>query len=161
MKIQLDHKIEIEVKEGNKVKEKLTIFYREFTQAEKKEQDGVRKQFLSINKQAQKLNRKQASLSKKAELYELSGEYDKALEMVNKKEVLEDELEVLIDELNEIGGGDTDDFIEKTSEKRFHTLVSGKDKDALLAYAEIKSFSQLMASLDEAKRELEKKPSGE
>lgn len=161
MKIQLDHKIEIEVKEGNKTKEKLTIFYREFTQAEKKEQDGIKKQFFAINKKAQKLARKQDSLNKKAQLLELNEEYEKALEAIDKKDELEDELETLLEELTVISGDDPEAFAEKTAQRRFETLVSGKDKDALLVYAEIKSYAQLMQSLDEAKRELEKKPSGE
>ena len=161
MKIQLDHKIVIQVKEGNKTKEELTIFYREFTQAEKKKQEVLKKQFEKIFKKAQKIGKKESALDKKAELYELSGEYEKALKSINDKDKLEDELEKLMDELDELGGGDQEAFAEKTAKYRFDILVSGKDKDKLLGYAEIKGYAQLLRGLDVAKAELEKKPSGE
>lgn len=161
MKIQLDYKIDIEVKESNKTKERLSVFYREFTQAEKKEHEGIKKQFERIFKKAQKIGKKQAALEKKAELYELNSDYEKALKAVNEKENLDDELEVLLDELEEIGGGDQEAFTEKAAEDRFEKLVSGEDKDKLSVYADIKGYSALMRGLDVAKVELEKKQSGE
>lgn len=161
MKIQLDYKIDIEVKESNKTKEKLSVFFREFTQAEKKEHDGVKKQFEKIFKKAQKIGKKQSSLEKKAELHELNNDYEKALKAVNEKEILDDELEVLIDELEEIGGGDQEAFAEKTAEDRFEKLVSGDGKDKLAEHAKANGYVKIMHLLDVAKAELEKKQSGE
>jgi hypothetical protein len=161
MKVQLDHKIVVVINEGDKVKEKLTVFFREFTRSEKKEQEALTNQFKGISKKAQKLSRKQLSLGTKARLLELDGEYREAIKTVEDSEKIEDELEVLLEELTELGGGDIEYFNERTAERRFNTLVSGKDKDALLGYAEIKGFSTIMSLLDNEKRELEKKQSGE
>ena len=161
MKIQLDYKIDIEVKESNKLKEKLTIFFREFTQAEKKQHEVLRKKFEKIFKKAQKIGKKQSALEKKAELFELNENYEKALKCIEDKDKLDDELEELMDELDEIGGGNQEDFAEKTAEDRFEKLVSGKDKEKLETYAQIKGYVALMRDLDLAKSELEKKQSGE
>ena len=161
MKILLDYKIDIEVREANKVKEKLAVFFREFTQAEKKEHDVLRKKFEKIFKKVQKIGKKEASLAKQAELHELNGDFKKALEVISDKSKLEDELEVLIDELNEIGGGDKEAFSENTALDRFETLVSGDGKAKLEEYAKIKGYAAIMRDLDVAKVELEKKQSGE
>ena len=161
MKIQLDYKIDIEVQEGGKAKEKLSIFLREFTQKEKKENDVLRKRFEKIFKKAQKIGKKQNTLNEKTELYKLSNENLKALKSIEENEALEDELDDLMQELDEIGGGNQDEFAEKTAQARFETLVSGKDKEKLEVYAEIKGYQALLRDLDKAKVELEKKQSGE
>jgi len=161
MKINLDYKIEIEVKEGNKTKEKLSIFLREFTKAEKKEHEEIKDKFSKIFKKANKISKKQTVLSKKAELNEMSGEYQKSLFYIEKVEKLDDELDELISELDEIGGGNQDAFTEKVAKERFETLVSGKDVEKLKKYAEIKGYASLMRELDLAKSELEKKQLGE
>ena len=161
MKIQLDYKIDIEVQEGGKAKEKLSIFLREFTQKEKKENDVLRKRFEKIFKKAQKIGKKQNTLNEKTELYKLSSENLKALKSIEENEALEDELDDLMQELDEIGGGNQDEFAEKTAQARFETLVSGKDKEKLEVYAEIKGYQALLRDLDKAKVELEKKQSGE
>lgn len=161
MKIQLDYKIDIEIQEGGKAKEKLSIFVREFTQKEKKENDVLRKRFEKIFKKAQKIGKKQNTLNEKTELYKLSSENLKALKSIEENEALEDELDDLMQELDEIGGGNQDEFAEKTAQARFETLVSGKDKEKLEVYAEIKGYQALLRDLDKAKVELEKKQSGE
>jgi len=161
MKIQLDYKIDIEIQEGGKAKEKLSIFLREFTQKEKKENDVLRKRFEKIFKKAQKIGKKQNTLNEKTELYKLSSENLKALKSIEENEALEDELDDLMQELDEIGGGNQDEFAEKTAQARFETLVSGKDKEKLEVYAEIKGYQALLRDLDKAKVELEKKQSGE
>ena len=161
MKIQLDYKIDIEIQEGGKAKEKLSIFLREFTQKEKKENDVLRKRFEKIFKKAQKIGKKQNTLNEKTELYKLSNENLKALKSIEENEALEDELDDLMQELDEIGGGNQDEFAEKTAQARFETLVSGKDKEKLEVYAEIKGYQALLRDLDKAKVELEKKQSGE
>ena len=161
MKIQLDYKIDIEIQEGGKAKEKLSIFLREFTQKEKKENDVLRKRFEKIFKKAQKIGKKQNTLNEKTELYKLSNENLKALKSIEENEALEDELDDLMQELDEIGGGNQDEFAEKTAQARFETLVSGKDKEKLEVYAEIKGYQALLRDSDKAKVELEKKQSGE
>ena len=161
MKIQLDYKIKIVVKEGDETKEELTIFYREFTRAEKKEHEELKKQFLDIFKKAQKIDKKQAVFSKKAELHELNGEYDKALKCIESKEKLDKEIDKLDKELNDIGGDNQDAFAETSAKDRFTALVSGIDAKKLEVYADIKGYVALMRELDIAKRELEKKQSGE
>ena len=161
MKILLDYKIDIEVRESNKIKEKLTVFYREFTQAEKKEHDVLKKKFEKIFKKAQKIGKKEASLTKQAELYELNGDYEKALKALASKSNLDDELETLMDELEDIGGEDQEAFAENTAMNRFETIVSGDGKNKLMEYAVIKGYVSIMRDLDVAKKELEKKQSGE
>jgi tetratricopeptide (TPR) repeat protein len=161
MKIQLDYKIDIEIVEGDKTKESLVIALREFTKDEKKEFEEMRKQFEQIFKKGQKLINKQMSLKKKTSLYEANGNFDKALEAIEENQKLDDELEVLIEKLSEIGGGDQDAFAEKVAKTRFEKLVSGSDKTKLEAYANIKGYTQMMKLLDSAKSDLEKKQSGE
>jgi len=161
MKIQLDYKIDIEVRENNKVKDKLSVFYREFTKSEKKEHEEMKKRFSKIFKKAQKIGKEQASLDKRAQLHELNGDYEKSLKCIEKKDKLEEDLDVLLEELDEIGGGNQDEFAENTAKERFFTLVSGKDAEKLQQYAEIKGYAALMRDLDIAKSELEKKLSGE
>ena len=161
MKIQLDYEIKIEVKEGNKTKENLKVFFREFTQAEKKEHDSLSKQFEKIFKKAQKIGKKEALLSKQAELFELAGDYEKSLKVLDSKSILDDELEKLIDEVEAIGGEDKEEFAEKAAKDRFNKIVSGDDKEKLREYAVVKSYVSIMRDLDIAKRELEKKQYGE
>lgn len=161
MKIQLDYKIDIEVKEGGKNKEKLSIFLREFTRAEKKENDVLKKRFEKIFKKAQKIGKKQSVLDEKFSIYKASEDNEKALKALEDKETLEDELEELMEELNEIGGGNQDEFAEKTAQDRFDKIVSGEDKEKLEVYAEIKGYQIILRDLDKAKIELEKKQSGE
>lgn len=161
MKILLDYKIEIVVKKGDKVQEQLSVFYREFTQAEKKEQEVQKKQFEKIFKKIQKIGRKDAALDKKAELYQLNGDIEKALKAIDDKEALAEEIDELQDELEAIGGEDQQAYAESIAKNRFDTLVSGKDLEKLVGYAETKGYISMMRSLDVAKVELEKKPDGE
>jgi len=161
MKIQLDYKIDIDVREGNKSKEKLSIFFREPTRDEKLKQKTLEKKFVDIYKKAQKNINKQHSLEKKAELYELNSDYDKSLRAIEEKETLEEKAESLFEELEEIGGEDQDAFAEEIAKQRYEMLVSGKDKEKLEVYAEVKGYVALMRDLDVAKAELEKKQSGE
>jgi len=161
MKIQLNYKIDIEVKESNKTKEKLSIFFREFTLDEKAKQKLKEKQFVDIFKKVQKIINKQNTLGKKAELYELAGKYESSLSVLEKKEKLEEEADALFSNLEEIGGEDQDAFAEELSKNRFNMLISGKDKEKLETYAEIKGYAALMRDLDIAKVELEKKQFGE
>ena len=161
MKIQLDYKIDIEVRESNKSKEKLSIFFREFTRDEKLKQKTTEKKFLDIFKKAQKIIKKQSTLEKKAELFELNGDYEKSLKALDEKDALDVKEEEIFAELEEIGGEDQEAFSEELAKSRFEMLVSGKDKDKLKSYAEIKGYVSLMHDLDVAKVELEKKQSGE
>jgi len=161
MKIQLDYKIDIEVRENNKVKDRLSVFYREFTKSEKKEHEDMKKRFSKIFKKAQKIGKEQSSLEKRAHLHELNGDYEKSLKCIEKKDKLDEELDYLLEELDDIGGGNQDEFAENTAKERFLTLVSGKDAEKLQQYAEIKGYASLMRELDTAKAELEKKQSGE
>ena len=161
MKINLDYELKIDVRENNKTKEKLVIFYREFTKAEKKEQKEMQDAFSKILKKLQKISQKDALLSKKAHLYELSGEFKKSLDCLDKKEKLSDELESLSAELDVLGGENKDEFTENTSKERFEKQVSGSGKEKLKVYAEIKGYTQIIKELDIAKAELEKKQSGE
>lgn len=157
MKIQLDYKIIIEVKEGDKLKEKLEIFYREFTQAEKKKNEVIQKKFEKIFKKVQKIGNKQVTLNTKANLYELNKEFGRAIKTLTQRDALESEIDKLMKELKEIGGDDHLAFAEKSAKDRFEVLVSGPGKDKLIPYAEIKGYAELMRDLDLAKIELEKK----
>ena len=161
MKIQLDYKIDIDVREGNKSKEKLSVFFREFTPEEKAQQKVLEKKFVDIYKKVQKIAKKQASYEKKASLLELNAEYDKSIQTLNEIETLEAEAENLIEKLEEIGGEDQEAFAEELAKNRFEVQVSGKDKEKLETYASIKGYVALMHDLDVAKVELEKKQSVE
>ena len=131
MKLSLDYKIDVEVKEGNKSKEKLTVFLREFTREEKKDFTSIQKKFRDIFNAAQKISKKQIVLDKKAELFQLDGQFDKALEAICEKEKLDKEAENLQDDLVEIGGEDQIEFAEETAKKRFGMLVGGAGKEKL------------------------------
>lgn len=161
MKIQLNYKIDIDILEGNKKKDKLTIFYREFTKDEKAKQKQLEKKFIDIFKKAQKIVKKQAALEKKAELYELNSEYDKSIKAIDTKEDFEEKAQELFDELEAIGGEDQDAFAEELAKSRFDMLVSGKNKDDLENIAQSIGYANLMYKLDTAKTELEKKQFGE
>ena len=162
MKIQLDYKINIEVMEGGKKKESLSVFYREFTKAEKKEHEELAKKFMKLYNKTQKIAKKQATLNKKIELLENSNQNEKALKCIDELEKLDEELEVLEEDINEIAGGEYEnDFAEKSAKERFETVVSGKDKEKLKQLADIKGYVEIMNLLDVAKSELEKKQSGE
>ena len=161
MKIQLDYKIDIDIREQNKSKEKLCVYFREFTRDEKAKQKATEKKFLDIFKKAQKTLKKQSALEKKSELFELNRDYEKSIKALDEKEKLEDKAEELFEELEAIGGEDQEAFAEELAKNRFEMLVSGKDKEKLQTYAEIKGYVSLMRDLDVAKAELEKKLSGE
>ena len=162
MKIQLDYKINIEVREGGKKKDALCVFYREFTKAEKKEYEELVRKFTGMFRKSQKISKKQATLNKKIELFENSNQNEKALECIEKLEELDEELEAIEDEIIEIAGGENEnDFAEKSAKERFEIVVSGKDKEKLEQLAEIKGYVEIMSLLDKAKSELEKKQSGE
>jgi len=162
MKIQLDYKIDIEVTEGGKKKESISVFYREFTKSEKKQNDELSKKFINLFKKAQKIAKKQVTLNKKIELLENSNQNEKALDCIDELEKLDDELEAIEDEIKFISDGEDErDFAEKASKDRFQTVVSGKDVEKLEQLAEIKGYVEIMKLLDIAKSELEKKQFGE
>jgi len=162
MKIQLDYKIDIEVREGGKKKEALSVFYREFTKSEKEEYKGIQKKFTKLFSKIQKISKKQATYNKRIELLEKSNQDEKALKCMDELEKLDEELEILEDEIKDIAGGeDEQDFSEKTAKDRFEKVVSGKDVEKLEQLAEVKGYVEIMKLLDVAKSELEKKQSGE
>ena len=161
MKIQLDYEIQINVQEGSATKESLVVFFREFTKQERKKQRESQDKFSKIYQKLQKLDKKQSSLTKKAELHELNGDYTLSLKCLAQNEKLDVELDKLVEELENIGGGNQDEFTESIAKDRFDKQVSGSDKSKLEVYAEIKGYSQLIRELDAAKAELEKKQSGE
>lgn len=161
MKLLLNFKIDIDVNEDNKPKEKLSIFFREFTKDEKKEHSQLEKKFKSIFKKAQKISRKQQNLEKKAELYELNSQYKESIAARTKIDSLEEEVEQLDEELSQINGEDPVEFGEESAKKRFDKLISGDDKEKLRAYAEGIGYASIMKSLDAEKVSLEKKQFGE
>ncbi len=161
MKIQLDYKIDIEVQESDKIKERLSVYYREYTQAEIAQNKELKKKFSKIIKKMQKIGKKQESLSKRAELYELNEEYEKSIKALDEVEKLDDDIATLVEELESIGGEDQDTFAEELAKTRFNTLVSGKGFDKLQEIAEIKGYANILSILDKEKFELEKKQSGE
>ena len=158
MLLSLDYKIEIDVKEGGKSKEKLKVFVREFTKQESREHRALEKKFRSLLSRLQKIGSKQSVIEKKISLFEEAGRPDDALKEIVKQEELAKELDGIQEEIEEIGG---DDFAEDASEKRFEMLVSGSDKEKLSEISEIKGYSEVMRLLDAEKKALEKKQSGE
>jgi len=162
MKIQLDYKINIEVMEGGKKKGTLSVFYREFTKAEKRDHEELAKKFMNLFSRVQKIGKKQVTLNKKIELLENSNQNEKALKCIDELEKLDEELEVLEDDIKDVAGGeDENDFAEKAAKERFEILVSGKDKEKLEQLADIKGYVEIIKLLDVSKSELEKKQFGE
>ena len=158
MKISLDTEIAVTVEEHGKEKETLTVYYREYTKAEKRELEALWKQFQALVKKTGKLEKKRASLEKKADLSERMGDLEKAMRFVEQIEKIDAQIEKVAEEIEALGG---DDFAETTAKKSFDLLVSGPDADRLRAYAEIKGYGPIMASLNAAKGDAEKKRSGE
>lgn len=175
MRVFLDYKINIEVKEGDKLKEKLSVFLREHTPEEKREQKKLVKRFAEIFKEANKLGRKKErltskinTLQKKSDLHEMNGDYESSISVLDEKEDIDNKIddidariEELDDELADLGGNDQEAFNEASAKKRFESLVSGDGKDKLTDYAEAKGYQNMMISLDKEKDALEKKLSGE
>jgi len=158
MLLSLDVKIPLEIQEGGKTKEKLEVYYRDYTKEEKKEFDEVVKNFKELFVKVSKYGQQESSLDKKIELSEKIGDYKKAFALVEEKDKLQVKIEDLADELETLGG---EDFEEKMSKKRFDTLISGEDKEKLREYAQIRSYKIIIGLMDEQKAEFEKKQSGE
>jgi len=161
MKILLDYKIDIEVRESDKVKERLSVYFREYTRKELRETKELKKKFQKIIDKLKKIGKKQESLKKKASLYELNGEFEKSIKALEDSEQLDEKVEELVEELEAIGGEDQDVFAEELAKTRFLTLVSGKDFDKLRDIADIKGYANVLSILDKEKFELEKKQRGE
>ena len=158
MKLTLDVKIPLEIQEGGKLKEKLEVFYRDFTKKEKKELETLVEKFKNLFKRANKLSKKEVILNKKIDLCEKSDKFEKAFKFIEEKETLLADIEKLEDELESLGG---DDFEEEMAKKRFDLLVSGNDKEKLREYAVIKGYSTILKILDTQKADIEKKQLGE
>jgi len=158
MKLTLDVKIPLEILEGGKTKEKLEVFYRDFTREEKKEREELVAKFTKLFKQANKLQKKEESLNRKIKLNEKIGDFKKALKLEEEKDKLHEEMEALSEQIEELGG---DDFKEELAKKRFDLLVSGKDKEKLREYCEIKGYMTILSLMDAKRAEIEKKHLGE
>lgn len=157
MKLTLDVKIPLEILEGGKTKEKLEVFYRDFTREEKKEREELVAKFTKLFKQANKLQKKEESLNRKIKLNEKIGDFKKALKLEEEKDKLHEEMEALSEQIEELGG---DDFKEELAKKRFDLLVSGDDKEKLREYCEIKGYMTILSAMDAQKAEIEKKHLG-
>lgn len=158
MKINLNVKIPIEIQENGKTKEKLEVFYRDYTKDEKKEFEKIVNRFRALFKKALKIEQKEKILSKKIELSEKSEDYKQSLKYLKEQEKLQGELNALAEEIEGLGG---DAFEEKMSKKRFDTLLSGKDKEKLREYTEAKGYEFVMNAIDAQRTEIEKKHLGE
>jgi len=158
MKLTLDVKIPLEIQEGGETKEKLEIFYRDYTVKEKRELEKIIAKFKQLFKKANKLSKKEMTLNKKIDLCEKADQFDKALGFIEERERIYETSEELDEELELLGG---DSFEEKMAKKRFNLLVNGSDKEKLRDYAEIKGYITILKALDFKKAEFEKKQFGE
>lgn len=158
MLLSLDVKIPLEIKEGGKTKEKLEVYYRDYTKDEKKEFDEVVKSFKKLFLKVTRYGQKEESLNKRIELSEKMGKYENTYKLIEEKDELQKKVEDIALELDKLGG---DEFEEKMAEKRFNTLISGEDKEKLREYAQIRSYKTILSLIDEQKAEFEKKQSGE
>lgn len=158
MLLSLDVKIPLEIKEGGKTKEKLEVYYRDYTKDEKKEFDEVVKSFKELFLKVTRYGQKEESLNKRIELSEKMGKYENTYKLIEEKDELQKKVEDIALELDKLGG---DEFEEKMAEKRFNTLISGEDKEKLREYAQIRSYKTILSLIDEQKAEFEKKQSGE
>jgi len=158
MLLNLDVKIPLEIREGGKLKEKLEVYYRDYTKEEKKKFNKIVKDFKNLFMKVSKYGQKEASLNKRIELAEKIGNFDKAFSLVEERDNLQNKIEEVAIELESLGG---EDFEEKMAKKRFDTLISGEDKEKLREYAEIRTYKTILKLMDEQKAELEKKQSGE
>jgi len=158
MLLSLDVKIPLEIREGGKLKEKLEVYYRDYTKDEKKKFNKIVKDFKNLFIKVSKYGQKETSLNKRIELAEKIGKYEKAFALVEERDELQNMIEEVALELENLGG---EDFEEKMAKKRFDILISGEDKEKLREYAEIRTYKTILKLMDEQKAELEKKQSGE
>jgi len=156
MILEIDNKIEVEIKEGGKTKEKLEVSYRYPTKKDEKELEEEMKRIKKLFKEMTKLAKKISSLEKRIEYAEKRGDYEKAEKLFEEKEKLEAKGDKLSADIEEAGG---EEWAENISKRRFDLLVGGKDVDRLREYAEAMSYTRVLAELDAARREIEGKRS--
>lgn len=156
MTIELDYEIKVEIQERGKSKEKFSVWMREFTKDEKKENDKIVKEFQQLNKQLSKIERKHPILAQKVEAYKELDKHAEVLETLEKQEALSDQLDELLEKMESFGG---DDFGESRAKERFETTISGKDVDKLRTYAQSQGYIKILNMLDKAKEGLSKEAS--
>jgi len=154
MVLYLDQKIEVEIKESGRIKEKLEITYRYPTKEEEKELKSELKRIKKLIDELTKLNKKIDSLQKRIEYAERLGEFKKAEELLDKKEALESKVEKITQDVEKAGG---ENWGEEIAKKRFEMLVGGKDYAKLQEIAEVVGYTKVLAELDRAREELEGK----
>ncbi len=160
MKIILQHEITIEIVEGSADKESLKITYSEPTKAQKIDHKKSLLQYQKLRKDIRKISSKSILLNKKLILLDKSEKLDESLKVIENLEFLHEKAQKLEDSLEELIGGDEESFSESMEKSKFDDLVSGDDKEKLRIYAEQKGYVSILNSLNSAKAELEKKPSG-
>ncbi len=160
MKINLQYEITIEIVEGSKEKESLKVIYTQGTKAQKAQQKEGLREYQALHRNIRKISSKYALFSKKLTLLETLKETKQSLQVVEDLEVLSQKIQKNEDKLEKLIGNDEEAFFESLAKIKFEHLVSGADKGKLAKYAEQKGYINILASLESAKAELEKKPSG-
>ena len=158
MKLELDVKLNIDIQENGKSKEKITVYLRDYSKEESKKFSKLKADFLKMLKRSKKLVLKTNSVEKKMELYEKAEKYEDAIKMAKVHDKLSEEMEAVTDELEALGG---DEFYEERSKESFDVRISGEDKEKLREYAESKGYLFIMQFLEKEKAEVEKKQSDE
>ncbi|MFK5976890.1 MAG: hypothetical protein QM493_10305, partial [Sulfurovum sp.] len=99
----------IEIKEGAKIVETLSISLRNLTKKEKIEAEDIAKKYIPLSKTMQKTTRKLEKANQKISLLEKANNIDAQIEMLDKIEILEDRLQEDIDAVNVVT---SDEFYE-------------------------------------------------
>lgn len=157
MKLALDYEIDVDVRKNGETVEKLIVFYREPTKAERKVILKKFKEFQKLSKSLTKIERKASLSDQRANAYRSLDESEKVLKQLELQEVLGEEIEIIIEKMENFGG---DDYAETQARSRFDMLVSGKDAKNLGNHAEAMGYGRMMSYLDKEKDALIEKQFG-
>ena len=155
--LELDTKLEIDIREGGKSKEKMTIFIRDYTKEESKKFSKLKDKFLNLIKLSKKLSYKASSIDRKMDLYEKAEKFDKAVEMAEASDKIMSDIDKVTNDVEALGG---DDFYEERAKESFNVRVSGEGKEALREYAETKGYLFIMTFIEKEKESVLKKQQG-
>lgn len=145
--------VKLEIINGKK-KTTLEVEIRKFSKEEHKERAAIQKTYKTLSSSLTKKNAKLESVQKRRDYSEKLEKFNDALEFQEKMDSLTSELDVLIEEVEAIGG---DDFFEKTAQETYEILVSGKDKEKLAEIADVATYGYINDKLNEARVEAEGK----
>lgn len=158
MDLFLEVPIIVNLRKAGQVEETLSVSLREYTKSEKTKLAKQEDTFTKLIEKSQKHLRLVDKLETKIELQKSAEDFSGALTTFSELEEAEKKADSIADEIKELGGND---FYERKAKENFISLVSGTGKERLGEIAETKGYLKVMHLLNEEKKEVEKKQSGE